>query len=89
MKRELILQGMGWGHMPYYLIAQNLRDASLSPITGKHFKGDKFELVAAWRRNTPHGPIANRLWQFIGAQAKAFVAVPFAHPLGREGRRRS
>jgi DNA-binding transcriptional LysR family regulator len=69
MKKELILQGMGWGHMPHYLIAQNLRDKSLLPITGKHFKGGRVELVAARRRNTPHGPIANRLWHFIGEQA--------------------
>jgi hypothetical protein len=44
MKKELILQGMGWGHMPHYLITPNLRDASLLPITGKHFKGDKSTL---------------------------------------------
>jgi DNA-binding transcriptional LysR family regulator len=75
MKKELILQGMGWGHMPHYLIAQNLRDKSLLPITGKHFKGGRVELVAARRRNTPHGPIANRLWQFVGEQAAEFSAA--------------
>jgi hypothetical protein len=26
-------------------------------------------LVAARLRNAPHGPIANRLWQFIAEQA--------------------
>ena len=75
MKKELILQGMGWGHMPHYLIAQNLRDKSLLPITSKHFKGGRVELVAARRRNTPHGPIANRLWHFIGEQAAEFGAA--------------
>jgi DNA-binding transcriptional LysR family regulator len=73
MKRELILQGMGWGHMPRYLIEQNLRDGSLLPITGRHFRGGQVELVAARRRNTPHGPIANRLWQFIGDQAAEII----------------
>jgi DNA-binding transcriptional LysR family regulator len=75
MKKELILQGMGWGHMPHYLIEQNLLDASLLPITGKHFKGGQVELVAARRRNTPHGPIANRLWQFIEEQAAELIAA--------------
>jgi DNA-binding transcriptional LysR family regulator len=75
MKRELILQGMGWGHMPKYLIAQDLRRGRLLPITGKHFRGGEAELVAARRRNVPHGPIANRLWQFIGEQAAKFVAA--------------
>jgi DNA-binding transcriptional LysR family regulator len=75
MKKELILQGMGWGHMPHYLIEQNLLDASLLPIAGKHFKGGQVELVAARRRNTPHGPIANRLWQFIEEQAAELIAA--------------
>jgi DNA-binding transcriptional LysR family regulator len=75
MKRELILQGMGWGHMPKYLIAQDLRRGRLLPITGKHFRGGEAELVAARRRNVPHGPIANRLWQFIGEQAAKFVSA--------------
>src|SRR5579863_5919052 len=59
MKKELILQGMGWGHMPRYLIEANLRDGSLIPITGGYFKGGRNELVAARRRDTPHGPVAN------------------------------
>jgi DNA-binding transcriptional LysR family regulator len=73
MKRELILQGMGWGHMPHYLIERDLRDGSLLPITGRHFRGGQAELVAARRRNTPHGPIANRLWQFIADQAAGMI----------------
>jgi DNA-binding transcriptional LysR family regulator len=75
MKRELILQGMGWGHMPKYLIEQDLRRGRLLPITGRHFKGGQAELVAARRRDSPHGPIANRLWRFIGEQAAKFDAA--------------
>ena len=75
MKRELILQGMGWGHMPYYLIDQDLRHGRLFSITGKHFKGGLIELVAARRRDTPHGPIANRLWQFIHEQQSNFGTI--------------
>jgi DNA-binding transcriptional LysR family regulator len=73
MKRELILQGMGWGHMPRYLIEQDLRAGRLLPISGRHFKGGQVELTAARRRDVPHGPIASRLWRFIADQAKAFV----------------
>jgi DNA-binding transcriptional LysR family regulator len=70
MKRELILQGMGWGHMPQFLIEQELRGRRLLSIAGKHFPGAQVELVAARLRDEPHGPIANRLWQFIAEQAK-------------------
>jgi DNA-binding transcriptional LysR family regulator len=73
MKRELILQGMGWGHMPRYMIEQDLRDRRLLPISGKHFRGGRADLVAARRRDTPHGPIANRLWQYIAGQAARIV----------------
>src|ERR1051326_859970 len=41
MKKELIMQGMGWGHLPHYLIEQELRDGTLLPITGKYFKGGR------------------------------------------------
>ena len=69
MKRELILQGMGWGHMPRYLIEQDLRDGCLLDITGRYFKGGQADIVAARRRNVSHGPIANRLWRYIEEQA--------------------
>ena len=73
MKKELILQGMGWGHLPRYLIETNLRDGSLIPIAGQLFKGGRIELVAARRRDRPHGPVAMRLWQFIADQAASMV----------------
>ncbi len=73
MKKELILQGMGWGHLPRYMIEPNLRDGSLIAITGNYFKGGRSELVAARRREMPHGPVANRLWQFIADQAARMV----------------
>jgi DNA-binding transcriptional LysR family regulator len=72
MKRELILQGMGWGHMPRFLVEQDLRDGRLFDISGRHLKGGKSELVAARQREAPHGPIANRLWRYIEEQAPAF-----------------
>jgi DNA-binding transcriptional LysR family regulator len=73
MKRELILQGMGWGHMPRYLVEQDLREKRLFSIAGKHFPGARAELVAARLRHPPHGPIANRLWQFIAEQAARLI----------------
>jgi len=72
MKRELILQGMGWGHMPRFLVEQDLRDGRLLDISGRHFKGGTSELVAARLRENPHGPIASRLWRYIEEQAPAF-----------------
>ncbi len=75
MKKEIILQGMGWGHLPAFLVGQELKDGSLIPITGKHLAGGEAELVAARLHNHPHGPIANRLWQYISEQVSAQVSA--------------
>jgi DNA-binding transcriptional LysR family regulator len=69
MKKEVILQGMGWGHMPSFLISQELRDKRLSSIVGRHLPGSTEKIVAARRRDVAHGPVANQLWQFIEEQA--------------------
>jgi DNA-binding transcriptional LysR family regulator len=69
MKKEIILQGMGWGHMPHFLIERELRDGSLLDLSGRHFRRARVELVAARRRTTPQGPVAQRLWRHIEEQA--------------------
>jgi DNA-binding transcriptional LysR family regulator len=71
MKKELILQRMGWGHMPDFLIAEELRDGRLLALTGRHFAGGRAEIVAARQRSHPHGPIAQRLWRYVAEQAPA------------------
>jgi hypothetical protein len=52
------------------LILQGLLD-----IGGKHLRGGVAEIVAARRREAPHGPIAGRLWHYIGEQAEVFAEV--------------
>ncbi|MER8843621.1 MULTISPECIES: LysR family transcriptional regulator [Mesorhizobium] len=71
MKKEIILQGLGWGHLPHFLIAEELRDGRLLSIAGSHLPGRTDELVVARRRDRPHGPIANRLWDHIQQEAPA------------------
>jgi len=73
MKRELILLGMGWGHMPEFLIDEDLRKKRLLDISGKHLRGGMADIVAARRREAPHGPVASRLWRYIGERASAFA----------------
>ena len=69
MKKEIILQNLGWGHMPRFLIEDELRDGRLRSIAGRHFPGRVEELVVARRRDRPQGPVAQRLWQYLEAQA--------------------
>lgn len=69
MKKEIILHGMAWGHVPHPMIEDELRQGQLQAITGRYFPGITEELVAARRRDRPHGPVANRLWEYLQDQA--------------------
>jgi DNA-binding transcriptional LysR family regulator len=91
MKKEVILQGMGWGHMPTFLIDKELREGRLLSIAGRHFPGAEGQMVAARLRTRPHGPVANRLWRHIAEAAAALDAAvtPYATAaLGKRRRRR-
>ena len=69
MKRELIVQGMGWGHMPLFMVEDELADGRLKSIAGRHFRGRTVALVAARRRDQPRGPVAERLWRYVAEEA--------------------
>lgn len=74
MKRELIVQGMAWGHLPRFLIEDDLRAGRLLSIAGKHFPGITEDLVVARRADRPQGPIANKLWSYLQQEAQAVAA---------------
>jgi len=73
MKKEIILQGAAWGHLPDFLIERELRDGRLVSIAGRHLQGGRVELTAARRRDAPHGPVAGRLWQHLLERAPAWT----------------
>jgi len=69
MKKEIILEGIAWGHLPRFVMEEELRLGRLLPIVGRYFPGVTEELVAARRRDRPHGPVANQLWEQLQAKA--------------------
>jgi DNA-binding transcriptional LysR family regulator len=71
MKKEIILQGMGWGHMPRFLVDEELRDGRLISIANRHLPGSVEELVAARRTDRAQGPVSNRLWRYLQKAAPA------------------
>ena len=91
MKKELILHGMAWGHLPRFLIDAELREGQLLSIAGRHFPGMVQELVVARRRDRPHGPVANRLWEFLGSHAPVLKPALGRMPrqVGVSGRKRA
>ena len=89
MKKQTILQGMGVRPTcRKFMVADELRDGRLISIAGRHLRGGHGEIVAARRRDRPHGPVAKRLWQYIEQQAPALKAaiekISYPKPRGKD-----
>lgn len=65
IKRELILQGLAWGHLPNFLIDADLREGRLRSLAGPRLPGRVEAVAAARRSDRPHGPVAERLWTWL------------------------
>jgi DNA-binding transcriptional LysR family regulator len=70
MKKEVIVQGLGWGHMPDYLVADELTDGRLISFANDYFRGSVVSLVAARKVGRLHGPIAAKLWDALRTQSR-------------------
>lgn len=75
MKKEIIMQGLAWGHLPRFLVEQELHEGTLVSLAGRYLRGSTEELVVARRSDRPHGPVAERLWQYVREQAPQWRAV--------------
>lgn len=69
MKRDIILQGLAWGHLPRHMIEEDLRACRLRSLAGRHLPGASEEIVAARRGDKPQGPVAERLWRYLNEHA--------------------
>ncbi|WP_027165554.1 LysR family transcriptional regulator [Mesorhizobium sp. WSM3224] len=65
MKKELILHGLAWGHLPEWLIKDELHEGRLISIAGRHIPGRPETVAAVRRRDKPHGPVAEALWRHL------------------------
>ena len=79
-KKELILEGMGWGHMPVHLVERELRLGQLISLEGRHFKRRRVDVVAARLRGRAVGPAAAALWDALSDAAMAPVSAEAARP---------
>lgn len=68
MKRELIVRGLAWGHMPSHLVDDDLKAQRLVSLEGRHLRGATLKHYAARRRSAAHGPVARRLWTQLEEQ---------------------
>jgi DNA-binding transcriptional LysR family regulator len=66
MKKELILHGLAWGHLPAWLIEEELKNGRLISIAGPHLPGRTEELAVVRRRRRSHGRVLEALWHRLG-----------------------
>lgn len=65
-KKEIIMQGMGWGSLPEHLIKDELEQGSLAPVSVEgEVKPPDLEVRIARLDSEPLGPVAQRLWQLF------------------------
>lgn len=76
MKKEIILQGAAWGHLPDFLVERELAQGRLLSIAGRYLQGGRVELTAARRRDRAQGPVAGRLWRHIAAAEFTIAGRP-------------
>ena len=65
MKKELILHRMAWGHLPEFMIEDELRVGALISLQGRYLPGRTETLAAMRRIDRPHGPVAEELWGWL------------------------
>ena len=70
-KKEIIMQGMGWGNLPEHLIEEEIKQGLLVPIK---VEGDPekptIELRVVRKEGEPVGPVAQKLWGLFEEQNK-------------------
>jgi DNA-binding transcriptional LysR family regulator len=73
MKREVIVQGLAWGHLPAHLVEDDLAAQRLLSLEGDHLRGAKLPHYAIRRRDVVHGPVAARLWSQLRERASDLI----------------
>lgn len=68
VKKALILQGLGWGNLPEYLIEEELNNGDLLELTLPDLDQTTAQLQIVRRRHQPHGPVATFLWNGLLSQ---------------------
>ncbi|TQV84862.1 LysR family transcriptional regulator [Aliikangiella coralliicola] len=65
-KKEIIMQGMGWGSLPEHLIKDELEQRLLAPLKVEgNVESPGVELRIVRLESEPVGPVAQRLWQLF------------------------
>lgn len=62
-KKEMILQGLGWGGLPYEAIKDELKEKTLIPLKTHFVKERKASIHVLRKQNAANGPVMKELWE--------------------------
>jgi DNA-binding transcriptional LysR family regulator len=62
-KKELIMQGLGWGGLPYGLVKEELASKKLTRIETALIKDRDIEIFIVRDASKPMGPVMKELWE--------------------------
>ena len=70
-KKEILLDGMGWGRLQQHLISRELEEGKLVPLEIERYESSiDIEIRVARRLGSPPGPVAIDLWEKFRESAK-------------------
>lgn len=80
MKRDLILAGLAWGHLPDFMVERDLSDEALIDISCHLLPGRTETIGVMRRRGVRHGRVAEELWNAFRevAPVDGFAEAHFA-----------
>ncbi|GHB32114.1 LysR family transcriptional regulator [Pseudovibrio japonicus] len=67
-KKEILMENMGWGGMPDYLIRKELEEGTLVPLNVEGYAATPVQQYVMRRRDKPAGIVAQAIWNRITAQ---------------------
>jgi DNA-binding transcriptional LysR family regulator len=74
MKKDLILQGLAWGHLPDFMVVRELKEGLLVDIRCDILPGRRETIGVMRKRGARRGPVAEELWQALGRLANGSKA---------------
>ena len=73
IKRELIINGFGWGHLEKASISKELADKSVAELKGVGLNSKKLPLYLVRALDRPFGPVAQDLWDYLKGEFETGV----------------
>ena len=64
-KHQLIREGLGWGHLPQTMIAEDLENGKLARLNIDFMPKTTAKLRLVRMKADTHGPVASRMWELL------------------------